>query len=173
MSRSIVRGSALAGIALALTLVLTPEGAGAQMRRSAGPDGGPPGPAPRGIPRIGRLPYAGVWEGLFRIPSPTGDERPMPVVMVFDVADTATSTYSGATILPNGARAPHLETTVARGQMQWKQSNSGGGFWYYTGHFVTQDSVVGTAELRDWPQLPPGRKPPAGTFAVTRRAPGV
>lgn len=173
MNRSIVRGSVLAGVAFTLTLVLTPAGAGAQMRRSTTPDGGPSGPAPRGIPRIGRLPYAGVWEGVFRIPSPTGDEHPMPVVMVFDVADTAKSTYSGSTILPNGARAPHLETTVAQGQMRWKQSNSGGGFWHYAGRFVTQDSVVGTAELRDWPQLPAGEKAPKGTFSIVRRAPGA
>ena len=57
--------------------------------------------------------------------------------------------------------------------MQWKQSNSGGGFWHYTGRFVTQDSVVGTAELRDWPQLPAGEKAPKGTFSIVRRAPGA
>jgi hypothetical protein len=168
-----VRGGMLVSFALTITLVISPT-AGAQMRRSATPEnGGPTGPAPVGIPRISSHPYAGVWEGLFRIPSPTGDERPMPVVMVFDVADAAKSAYSGSTILPNGARAPHLETTIAKGAMQWKQSNSGGGFWHYSGHFVTPDSVVGTAELRDWPQLPAGEKPPAGTFAIKRRAPGA
>jgi hypothetical protein len=65
--------------------------------------------------------------------------------MVFDVVDSARGTYSGTTILPNGARAPHLETTVTKGEMQWKQQNSGGGFWLYTGRLVTQDSVAGTA----------------------------
>jgi hypothetical protein len=56
--------------------------------------------------------------------------------------------------------------------MQWKQENSGGGFWVYAGHFVTQDSVAGTVALRDWPQLPAGEKPPTGTFGVARRVPG-
>ena len=97
----------------------------------------------------------------------------MPVIMVFDVADSAKSTYSGATILPNGASAPHLETAVSKGEMQWKQSNSGGGFWVYSGRLVTPDSIAGTAVLRDWPQLPAGEKPPAGTFSIVRRAPGA
>jgi hypothetical protein len=166
-----------ATIAAALTLaVAVPHSMKAQVRRSAGPDGGPPGGnagAPKGTPRNARLPYAGVWQGLFRIPAPDGSETPMPVVMVFDVADSAKSTYSGATILPNGARAPHLETTVAKGEMQWKQQNSGGGFWHYTGRLVTQDSVAGTAVLRDWPQLPAGQKPPAGMFGIVRRPPGA
>ena len=57
--------------------------------------------------------------------------------------------------------------------MQWKQQNSGGGFWVYTGRLVTPDSVAGTVVLTDWPQLPAGQKPPAGTFALARRAPGL
>jgi hypothetical protein len=97
----------------------------------------------------------------------------MPVVMVFDVTDSTKSTYSGLTVLPDGGRAPHVETTVSRGEMQWKQPNSGGGFWLYTGRFVTQDSIAGTATLRDWPQLPAGQKPPRGTFGIGRRAPGA
>ena len=164
-------------LAMAMTLATMigiPVAAEGQVRRSASPDAASPGgAAPKGTPRSARHPYAGVWEGQFRIPAPDGSERPMPVIMVFDVADSAKSTYSGATILPNGARAPHLETTVAKGEMQWKQPNSGGGFWFYTGRFVTKDSVEGTAALRDWPQLPAGQKPPVGTFAIARRAPGV
>ena len=97
----------------------------------------------------------------------------MPVVMVFDVADSAKSTYAGSTIMPDGGRVPHMETTVSRGEMQWKQQNSGGGFWAYTGRFVTPDSIAGTATLRDWPQLPAGQKPPSGPFGVVRRAPGA
>jgi len=157
-------------------LMLPPATARAQVRRSASPDGAAPAgsPAPKGLPRSARLPFAGVWDGLFRVPAPDGSEsRPMPVVMVFEVADSARGTYSGSTVLPNGARAPHLETTVTKGEMHWKQQNSGGGFWVYTGRFVTQDSVEGTAVLRDWPQLPAGQKPPAGTFALARRAPGA
>ena len=154
-------------------LILAPDTAHAQQRRSASPDGAPPAGVPKGIPRNARHPYAGVWDGLFRMPAPDGSERPMPVVMVFDVADSAKSTYSGSTVLPNGARAQHVETTVAKGEMQWKQPNSGGGFWAYKGRFVTPDSIAGTAVLRDWPQLPAGEKPPAGTFAIVRRAPGA
>jgi hypothetical protein len=71
--------------AAALTLaVAVPHSMQAQIRRSAGPDGGPPGGsagAPKGTPRNARLPYAGVWQGLFRIPAPDGSETPMPVVM--------------------------------------------------------------------------------------------
>jgi hypothetical protein len=166
-----------AAIASAIAvLILAPDAVLAQARRSASPDGAAPASsgAPRGLPRSARLPFAGVWDGLFRVPAPDGSEsRPMPIVMIFDVADSAKSTYSGSTILPNGARAPHLETTVAKGEMHWKQQNSGGGFWVYTGRFVTQDSVEGTAVLRDWPQLPAGQKPPAGTFALARRVPGA
>jgi hypothetical protein len=92
--------------------------------------------------------------------------------MVLSVADSAKNEYSGATILPNGARAPHLETAVVNGEMRWKQENSGGGFWMYAGKIVRQDSIAGTVHLKDWPQLPPGAKPPTGTFALVRRAPG-
>jgi hypothetical protein len=139
-----------------------------QMRRGGSPDGGPPasgGGVPRGIPRSDKHPYAGVWNGTFTL------HEPIPVVMVFDV-DSARSTYRGFTILPNGGRAPHLESNVAKGAMSWKQQNSGGGFWVYTGRFAGQDSIVGTVVLTDWPQLPAGQKPPAGTFVVARRAPG-
>ncbi len=159
-----------------VVLILAPFTARAQARRSASPDGAPPASAgvPKGIPRSARLPFAGVWDGLFRVPAPDGSaSHPMPIIMVFEVADSATSTYSGSSILPNGARAPHLETTVTKGEMHWKQQNSGGGVWVYTGRFVTRDSVEGTAVLRDWPQLPAGQKPPAGTFALARRAPGA
>ena len=157
-------------------LILAPDTARAQARRSASPDGAAPASAgaPKGRPRSARFPFAGVWDGLFRVPAPDGSaSRPMPVIMIFEVADSARSTYSGSTVLPNGARAPHLETTVAKGEMHWKQQNSGGGFWLYTGRLVTQDSVAGTAVLREWPQLPAGQKPPAGTFAIVRRAPGA
>ena len=93
--------------------------------------------------------------------------------MVFDVADSTKGEYTGATILPNNARAPHLETTVANGEMRWKQTNSGGGFWMYSGKIVGRDSIAGTVLLKDWPQLPAGEKPPTGTFALVRRAPGA
>ena len=166
----------VATVSAIAVLMVHPATAHAQVRRSASADGAPPASSgvPRGTPRNARLPFAGVWDGMFRVPAPDGSEsRPMPVVMVFDVADSTKSTYSGSTILPNGARAPHLETTVARDEMHWKQQNSGGGFWVYTSRFVTKDSIEGTAVLRDWPQLPAGQKPPAGTFTLARRAPGA
>jgi hypothetical protein len=146
----------------------------AQMRRSA-PDGasGPrPGEAPKGIPRNPQHPYAGVWDGSFTLRNGPASGDHIPIVMVLIVADSATGEYSGATILPNGARAPHLETTVASGEMRWKQENSGAGFWMYAGRIVSRDSIAGTVALEDWPQLPPGEKPPAGTFALARRPPG-
>jgi hypothetical protein len=92
--------------------------------------------------------------------------------MVLSIADSAKHEYAGATILPNGARAPHLETTIVNGDIRWKQENSGGGFWMYAGKIVGRDSIAGTVNLKDWPQLPPGEKPPTGTFALVRRAQG-
>ena len=172
MRRSTLVVHSAIAIAFAV-LLLAPDVARAQMRRSASPDGAPPAGMSKGTPRSARHPYAGVWSGLFRIPAPDGSENPMPVVMVFDVADSAKSTYTGSTIMPDGGRVPHTETTVSRGEMQWKQQNSGGGFWAYTGRFVTPDSIAGTGTLRDWPQLPAGQKPPSGTFGVVRRSPGA
>ena len=121
----------------------------------------------RGTPRSERHPYAGVWNGTFTL------REPVPVVMVFDLADSTKGAYAGFTVLPNGARAPHLETTVTKGEVRWKQTNSGGGFWVYTGQLVGRDSVAGKVVLTDWPQLPAGEKPPTGTFSLVRRTPGA
>jgi hypothetical protein len=158
-------------LAAALT-VISSTPVQAQVRRSAGPEGAPPS-APHGIPRNPRLPFAGVWDGTFTIDNPPDGRRAIPVVMVFVVVDSAKAQYDGATILPNGGRAPHLATAVAKGQISWKQTNSGGGFWMYTGKMVTNDSIAGTAALEDWPQLPVGEKPPTGSIALVRRAPGT
>jgi hypothetical protein len=161
----------IATIALVAAAQATPA---QQMRRSA-PDGAAPpsGEAPKGIPRNARHPYAGVWDGTFGITrGPGAEERRVPIVMMLSLTDSAKGDYAGATILPNGARAPHLETTVANGEMQWKQENSGGGFWMYAGKLIGRDSIAGTVFLKDWPQLPPGEKPPTGTFSLVRRAPG-
>ena len=160
-----ITSTAIALVALAAATPLS-----AQMRRSATPDGAPPASGagiPRGTPRSERHPYAGVWNGTFTI------HESIPVVMVFDLADSAKGAYSGFTVLPNGARAPHLESVVAKGEMRWKQANSGGGFWVYTGQMVGRDSIVGKVVLTDWPQLPAGEKPPTGTFTLARRAPGA
>lgn len=169
----IARVATLAAAA-ALAVAIAPERVSAQIRRSAGPDGGPPaGPGiPRGMPRSAQYPYAGVWNGTFQLTSGPID-RPIPIVLVFSVADSAKRTYTGVTIHPDGGRAPHAETSLTKGDIQWKQQNSGGGFWVYSGRFVTPDSLAGTVALRDWPQLPAGEKPPAGTFALTRRPPGA
>ena len=167
--------SSLPAIVLASALTVAPASvASAQVRRSA-PDGsgGPPGDAPKGIPRNPRLPYAGVWDGTFTLVGGPRGGNPIPIIMLLTVADSTKSAYSGATILPNGARAPHLETTVANGEMRWKQENSGGGFWMYAGKIVGRDSIAGTVILEGWPQLPAGEKPPAGTFALVRRPPGT
>ena len=161
----LMTSAATALVALTLASPLS-----AQMRRSPAPDGAapPPGPTyPRGTARSERQPYAGVWNGTFTL------REAIPVVMVFDVTDTTKSVYSGFSILPNGARAPHLETTVTKGEIQWKQENSGGGFWVYKAKLVGRDSVAGTVVLTDWPQLPAGEKPPTGTFTLARRAPGA
>lgn len=146
----------------------------AQMRRRApaGAAGPPGGEAPKGIPRSPQHPYAGVWDGTFTLRGGPAGEHDIPIVMVLIVADSVKGEYAGATILPNGARAPHLETKVADGEMRWKQENSGGGFWMYAGRIVSRDSISGTVALEDWPQLPAGEKPPSGTFALVRRPPG-
>jgi hypothetical protein len=161
-------------LAIVLVAAVGGSNAQAQVRRSA-PDGagGPArGEAPKGIPRSAQHPYAGVWDGTFTLRNGPGGEHDIPIVMVLIVADSAKGDYSGATILPNGARAPHLETTVVHGEMRWKQENSGGGFWVYAGKIVSRDSIAGTVALEDWPQLPPGEKPPSGTFALVRRPAG-
>lgn len=161
-------------LAAVLAAAVGASQAHAQMRRSAPDGGGPPrSEAPRGIPRSAQHPYAGVWDGSFTLRNGSpGGEHDIPIVMVLIVADSAKGEYSGATILPNGARAPHLETTVAQGEMRWKQENSGGGFWVYAGKIVSRDSIAGTVALEDWPQLPPGEKPPSGTFGLVRRPAG-
>jgi hypothetical protein len=153
--------------------MLIAASANAQLRRTPGPDGGPPAGEAKGIPRIGARPYAGVWDGTFTIKGGPGGENRIPVVMVFAVTDSAAGTYDGFTVLPNGARAPHLATGVAGGAIHWRQTNSGGGFWIYAGKIVSQDSIAGTVALKDWPQLPPGEKPPTGTFELVRRKPGA
>ena len=162
-------------LSLGILLSVVPQStASAQMRRM--PDGGASGPTPVGIPRVSRFPFAGVWDGSFTLVSGlAADGRQMPIVMVVNVSDSAATAaqYVAATILPNGARAPHLETTIRNGAMRWKQENSGGGFWVYTGKLVGADSIAGTVVLENWPQLPAGEKAPTGRFSLVRRAPGL
>ena len=100
-----------------------------------------------------------------------GGERRVPRVVVLDVADSTKSEYSGGTMLPNGERAPHVETTVTNGEMHWKMPNSGGGFWVYAVRLVSRDSISGTVALKDWPQLGAGEKAPSGVVTLVRRQP--
>lgn len=133
---------------------------------------GPAGDAPKGTPRDAQHPYAGVWDGAFRLANGPVSDQAIPMVMVVRVTDPAANAYASETVLPNGARAPQLDTRVTNGEIRWKQPNSGGGFWMYAGKLVARDSIAGTVRLEDWPQLPAGEKPPSGTFSVVRRAPG-
>jgi hypothetical protein len=171
-----VHRSGIGGTSVLLAAALLILGAGAaaaQVRRSGGPPpGGVPTTPPGGIPRGGasaRYPYAGAWDGSFSLSVGPGAGRRVPIAVAFDVVDSARQAYAGATILPGDARAPHLETRVRDGEMRWTQANSGGGYWHYTARLATPDSIVGTLVLRDWPQLPPGERPPAGTLALVRR----
>lgn len=175
-------------IGFAVLLVGFASTAGVAQLRRSGPttgEAGPAAPPSVGIPRgsgSARTPFAGVWDGSLTLGNGPAANRGHPITMVFEAMDKAarsdsspTSTassarsYSGATILPNDARAPHLETAVSGGEMRWKQQNSGGGFWVYSARLVTRDSIAGTVVLRDWPQLPAGERTPAGTFALARR----
>jgi hypothetical protein len=101
-----------------------------------------------------------------------GGERDVPRTFIFAIADSAKSQYGGAMVLPNNARAPYAETTLANGEIMWKMSNSGGGFWMYTAKLVGRDSLAGTVALVDWPQLPAGKKAPSGTLGLARRPVG-
>ena len=126
-----------ASILLATALVaFVPRGADAQMRRRAASPGDAP-PAPSG-PSYPRLPFAGSWEGTFTLQRGRGANQPMPLRVAFDVADSARNAYTGATILPNGGRAPHLSDVVTDGVLQWRQRNSGGGDWVYSARLVSR-----------------------------------
>lgn len=168
------------GIAVALVaatiVTFGPASAVAQLRRSGGPPPGeaPPTPPTGGVPRgasTPRSPFAGAWEGSAVMKNGPGANQRRPLTVSFDVVDSAKNVYSGATIHPNNARAPHLETVVRGSEMQWKQQNSGGGYWVYAARLVSADSIEGSFALRDWPQLQPGEKAPTGTFVLVRRRP--
>ncbi len=149
----------LGRFASALTLLLTSAGAaGAQLQRRAAPQGSAAADLPN-IPPNPRFPFAGTWVGRLAM---AGDE-PIPIAMIIDVAD---GTYNGATVWPNGARAPHLDHAVANDALTWQQSNSGGGTWYYSLRHTAGDSLVGTMTLRNAPNFPPPL--PAGTITLVR-----
>ena len=151
---------------LALALAMTSSANAQERRRSPG---GPPPNGDVGIPRQSgdtRHPYVGAWEGTMTMkPQPGEAGRPIPISMVFDLADTSTVQYGGATIFPGNARAPHLETKSERGSLTWQQRNSGRGMFTYTARLASPDSIVGTVILRDsdWPT------PPTGSFVLVRK----
>jgi hypothetical protein len=155
-------------LVLAAVIAFAPGVAGAQLRRVPGP---PPGDAPGTPPpaSLPRFPFVGSWAGSMTLTEGPRADHPVPLTIAWNVADTATRAYSGATIHPDDARVSHLETVVRGGEMRWKQPNSGGGFWVYSARLVSPDSIAGTVILRDWPQLSPGAPAPRGTFALARR----
>jgi hypothetical protein len=80
--------------------------------------------------------------------------------------EAASGKYSGATIWPNDARAPHLDLRVVGSELVWEQQNSGGGVWVYQAKRQAADTLVGTVKLRDAPFA--SDAPPSGTFTLTR-----
>jgi hypothetical protein len=80
--------------------------------------------------------------------------------------EAASGSYSGATVWPNDARAPHVNSRVVDGELRWEQANSGGGMWVYHARRQSSDSLVGTVTLRG--MRGQDATPPSGTFVLTR-----
>ena len=78
----------------------------------------------------------------------------------------ASGNYSGVTIWPNDARAPHVNSRVVDGELHWEQRNSGGGMWVYQAKRQSADSLVGTVTLRGMPGQ--AGTPPSGSFVLVR-----
>ena len=113
-----------------------------------------------------------MWEGSATLARGPGAAKSTLLRVAFDVANSARPTYSGATILPNDAHAAHVDLVVRGRELEWRQPNSGGGFWVYSARLVAPDSIAGSFALRDWPQLRAGESPPVGTFVLVRRHSG-
>jgi hypothetical protein len=141
----------------ALTLASTV--ADAQLQRRTGGPGGGGGVELPNIPANPRYPFAGAWVGQLAMP---GNEA-IPIAMIIEATD---GKYTGATVWPNGARAPHDNNKASGDVITWDQSNSGGGRWYYTMKRTAGDSLVGTMTLRDAPNFPPPM--PTGTVRLIR-----
>jgi len=141
-----------------IALALTSAVAQAQQRRTAGPGGGGGVELPD-IATNPSFPFAGVWVG--RLAMPVGDT--VPIAMIIEVAD---GRYSGSTVWPNGARAPHENNKAQADVLTWDQSNSGGGRWYYRVTRTAGDTLVGSMTLRDAPNFPPPL--PTGTLVLIR-----
>lgn len=119
--------------------------ANAQQRRTGGSGGGTGVELPN-IPANPRFPFAGVWVGRLM-----GDDT-VPIAFIIEAAE---GKYTGATVWPNGAKAPHMNTTQAGDALGWQQTNSGGGLWHYTLKRIAGDTLVGSMTLRDAPDFPP------------------
>lgn len=153
----------LAALAVAVSLTILAADAGAQQRRRSA--GGGEGPPPAGPSRM-RVPYTGAWEGTVTMRG--AGAVPARLGVVFEIADTATGSYTGATLSAGNARTPHLETAVTDGGMQWKERGDGDVVLLYTARLVTADSLVGTVtrRARDGAAEP---TEPAGSFVLVRR----
>lgn len=150
-----MQGSARLGLSLLLASAVTAD---AQLQRRTAPQGSAVVELPD-IPADSRYPFAGAWVGRLAM----GSDEPIPIAIVIEVAD---GKYTGATIWPNGARAPHLRHAVVNDALTWQQSNSGGGTWYYTLKRAVGDTLVGSMTLHDAPNFPPPL--PTGTITLVR-----
>jgi hypothetical protein len=107
------------------------------------------------------MPYAGLWTGTRTMPMGAGG-----ISFQFSAAE---GKYQGATIHPDGSKAPQLKLAVSASGLTWESPNSGGGTWVYTVHLASPDSMIGTLILRD---APANFKPvPSGTLVLTRQNP--
>jgi hypothetical protein len=162
--------------AIAAVLALaTPHLTHAQQARRRGPSGdanvaAQPANAPAASAGLARFPFSGEWTGSMTIIDGPGSGSPIPIGLALAVEDTVRGAYSGATLMPGGARVPHLGVAVTGREMKWRQTNNGGGRWHYSARLVSRDSIAGTVKLVGWPDA--GATPPNGTFSLVRRAPG-
>ena len=131
--------------------------ADAQLPRSRSPDQAG-APAPNGLPRDPKFPYAGVWRGVRTMPLGSDD-----IALRFTVVD---GKYTGVMMHPGGHTSPENHIAVSAAGLTFDHPNSGGGTWVYHLRLVAPDSIAGTLELRD---PPPNLTPaPQGTMTLAR-----
>jgi hypothetical protein len=158
-------------LASALAFVSSDRLSAQQLRRSApaneAPRASQPSNAPAAAVGAARFPFAGNWSGSMTMKNGPGLGDVIPIGMSLIVEDTARGKFAGTTLMPGGARVPHLGSAVTGRQMKWEQTNNGGGRWHYTARLVSRDSIAGTLTLVGWPDA--GATPPNGTFSLVRR----
>ncbi|MGH7616635.1 MAG: hypothetical protein ACREPM_05350 [Gemmatimonadaceae bacterium] len=142
-------------LSLIVATVVAGGSANAQQRRIAGPGGG--GVELPKIPADPSHPFVGALIGRLAL------DDTIPIAIVIQIAD---GKYTGATVWPNGARAPHLSSVQTGNVLAWQQANSGGGMWHYVMKRTTGDTLVGTMTLRDAPNFPP--RLPMGSLVLVR-----